>query len=128
MGKMIAAEERYHSVFYASRLRDFLSVVIKDGMPEEEAYGVVAEVVRRFQMPTKFHTVAYGKHITQEKGDQALHYFTGKKGSIKRQLGPLLMAAGGWGLIKTLLDGGSPIGKFEHAEAEDFRLAAAAAK
>src|SRR5579872_4308155 len=37
MGQAIAAEERYHSYFYASRLRDVLAVVQKDGMSEDEA-------------------------------------------------------------------------------------------
>jgi hypothetical protein len=118
MGQVIAAEERYHSYFYASRLRDVLKVLHSDGMPDAEAYRIVAQVVQNFVMPTKFHTIAYNKHVTPEKGDIGLNYFKSKRGAIRRQLGPLFLAAGGWDLVKAIIDAGTPIGQFTEAEAK----------
>jgi len=127
MGQTIAAEERYHSYFYASRLRDVLKVLIsQDRIPEEEAYKTVGEVISRFQMPTKFHSVAYERFVTQEKGDQALHYFTKQRGAIKRQLGPVFMAAGGWKLVRAIVNAGSPIGNYSEEEANELAAAAKA--
>jgi hypothetical protein len=123
MGQVIAAEERYHSYFYASRLRDVIGVLINDGMPEEEVYKTVGEVIANFRMPTKFHTKAYAELVTEEKGDMALAYFTKQKGAIKRQLGPVFMAAGGWKLVRAIMNAGSPIGKYSESEAQELEEA-----
>lgn len=125
MGQAIAAEERYHSYFYGSRLRDVLKVVIADGMPEKEAFATIGKVVQSFQMPTRFHTIAYKKHVTEAHGDMALAYYDERKGAIKRQLGPIFMAAGGYDLIRAIIDAGTPIGKLSEDEAKEFKAAAA---
>jgi hypothetical protein len=118
MGQVIAAEERYHSYFYASRLRDVLKVVIADGMPEREAFEIIATVVKSFVMPTRFHTIAYEKHVTPGKGEAALAYYAARRPAIRRQLGPIFMAAGGWDLVRAILNAGTPIGKFTEEEAK----------
>jgi hypothetical protein len=123
LGQVIAAEERYHSYFYASRLRDVLQVVIRDGMPEAEAFATVGEVIARFQMPTKFHSRAYSAHVTEEKGDMALAYYERQRGAIKRQLGPIFMAAGGWQLVRAIVKAGSPIGSYSEEDAREYAAA-----
>jgi len=120
LGQVIAAEERYHSYFYASRLRDVLKVVIEDGMPEEEAFATVGEVIAHFRMPTRFHSAAYSTHVTEEKGDLALAYYTKQRGAIKRQLGPVFMAAGGWKLVRAIIKAGTPIGSYSEEEAKEY--------
>jgi hypothetical protein len=119
MGLTIAAEERYHSYFYASRLRDVLQVVIRDGMREEEAYATVAEVIARFEMPTKFHTRAWREIVTEEKADQAKAYYTRQRGAIKRQLAPIFMAAGGWKLIRAVMNAPTTIGAYSDEELKE---------
>ncbi len=120
MGHAIAAEERYHACFYASRLRDALEVAALDGMTEEEASGVVAEVVARFQMPTNFHSRAFRQHVNQEMRDQAKAHFLAHKATIKRQLGPLFMAAGGLPLVRAVVRAKSPIGRYADEDAEAY--------
>lgn len=120
MGNAIAAEERYHSYFYGSRLKDVLEVCQADGMPEAEAHNVVAQVVSRFTMPTKFHSAAYDRYVTPEKGDAAIAYFKSKRSALKRQLAPIFMAAGGWNLVRAVVSGGTPIGKFSEEEAREL--------
>jgi hypothetical protein len=124
MGQLIAAEERYHSYFYASRLRDVLQTVTKDGMPEEEAFATVGEVVARFHMPTKFHAKAYVQHVTEERSDMALAFYTKQRGAIKRQLGPIFMAAGGWKLVRAVMNAGSVIGSYSEEEVKEYTDAA----
>ncbi|HZU99078.1 MAG TPA: acyl-ACP desaturase [Planctomycetota bacterium] len=123
MGQTIAAEERYHSYFYASRLRDVLAVVQKDGMSEDEAFATVVEVIERFQMPTKFHSKAYARLINPEKGLQAMHYFKKQKGAIKRQLGPIFAAAGGWKLVRAVVNARTVIGNYSEADAAEYASA-----
>ena len=52
------------------------------------------------------------------KGDQAIRYFEKNRPAIRRQLGPIFAAAGGWNLIRAILDYGTPIGKFSEEEAK----------
>jgi hypothetical protein len=117
MGHAIAAEERYHACFYASRLRDALAVAIADGMTEEKACSVVADVIARFQMPTNFHSHAFRELVSEEMRDMAKAYFQSHKGTIKRQLGPLFMAAGGLPLVRACVRAKSPIGRYAEEDA-----------
>jgi hypothetical protein len=126
LGHLIAAEERYHSYFYASRLRDVLGVVANDGMSEEEAFGTVAEVIARFQMPTMFHSKAAAEIVTEQHARMAHAYFTKQKNAMKRQLGPVLMAAGGFGLVRAVVKAGSPIGRYSEEETREYASAAEA--
>jgi hypothetical protein len=120
MGQTIAAEERYHSYFYASRLRDVLAVVQKDGMSEDDAFATVAQVIERFQMPTRFHSKVYAQLISPEKALQAMHYFKKQKGAIKRQLGPIFAAAGGWKLVRAVVNARTVIGNYSEADAAEY--------
>ncbi|MBI3724879.1 acyl-ACP desaturase [bacterium] len=124
MGKTIAAEERYHSYFYASRLKDVLEVSIKDGMSEETAYKIVGDVIKRFNMPTKYHLEAYRKYVETWMGDLAVDYLETKRNEIRRQLGPIFMACGGWKLVRAIIDAGPPI-KYSEGDAAEYKVAAA---
>jgi hypothetical protein len=101
-----------------------LQTVTRDGMPEEEAFATVGEVIARFQMPTRFHSKAYARHVTEEKGDMALAYYSKQRGAIKRQLGPVFVAAGGWKLVRAIMNAGTPIGGYSEEDAKELASAA----
>jgi hypothetical protein len=126
IGRTIAAEERYHSLFYASRLREVIDVCKRDGMPEDEIFGTIATVVQTFNMPTEFHGEAYGRYVTPGVMAPGVAFVTAHMGEIKQKLGLLFLAAGGLGLVRAIAGRGFPMGKVEPEETAALERAALA--
>lgn len=116
LGRTIAAEERYHSLFYANRLREVIQVLRHDGLPDEEIFGTVAATVNGFEMPTVFHEDAYRTHVSPAHSKLANDYIQAHMGEIKRQLAPLFIAAGGFSLVAAIARRGFPLGRLEADE------------
>jgi hypothetical protein len=124
VGRVIAAEERYHSLFYANRLREVIQVLRDDGVPDKEIFATVATTVQGFEMPTRFHEDAYRAHVSQTHSDLAEGYIQAHMGEIKRQLAPLFIAAGGLSLVSAIGQKGFPLGKLEPEEEAELVQAA----
>jgi hypothetical protein len=124
IGRVIAAEERYHSLFYANRLREVIQVLRDDGMTDEEIFDPIATTVQGFKMPTAFHADAYRAHVSQAHSDLVESYVQAHMGEIKRQLAPLFIAAGGLSLVNRIGRRGFPLGKLEPEEEAELVQAA----
>lgn len=120
VGRTIAAEERYHSLFYANRLREIIQVARDDGVPDARIFAPIAEAVRGFEMPTIFHTDAHRVHVTPAHTSQAQAYLRAHMGEIKRQLAPMFIAAGGLPLVAAIQGQGFPLGELAASEAAEL--------
>jgi hypothetical protein len=123
VGRTIAAEERYHSLFYANRLREIVQIARDDGIPDAQIFAPIAEAVQRFEMPTVMHTEAHRAHVSPTHTKQAQAYLRDHMGEIKRQLAPMFIAAGGLALVEAIKGKGFPLGELKASEAAELAAA-----